>query len=56
MAFFRLCSKPFITELTVIKDINPRAIPAIEKKEMNETNAFPLDERLYLSPTNRLTD
>ncbi|KZN30259.1 hypothetical protein N480_04755 [Pseudoalteromonas luteoviolacea S2607] len=56
MALFKLCSKPFITELTVIKDISPSAIPAIEKKDIKETKALPFEERLYLSPTNKLTD
>ncbi|BBN81414.1 hypothetical protein PA25_13990 [Pseudoalteromonas sp. A25] len=49
------CSKPFITELTVIKDIKPSAIPAIEKNEIKEINALPLAALAYRKPTNRLT-
>ena len=30
------CSKPFITDSTVISAITPIAIPAIEAAEMNE--------------------
>ncbi|BBW91326.1 hypothetical protein PS1M3_14130 [Pseudoalteromonas sp. PS1M3] len=52
---FKLCSKPFITLLTVNKAIKPIAMPAIEKKEINDINAFPFEERLYLSPINKLT-
>ncbi|GEK74839.1 hypothetical protein PAT01_01430 [Pseudoalteromonas atlantica] len=52
---FKLFSKPFITLLTVNKAISPMAIPAIEKNEINDINAFPLEERLYLSPINKLT-
>ncbi|GAB0110551.1 hypothetical protein PA7559_18200 [Pseudoalteromonas distincta] len=51
----RLFSNPFITLLTVNNAIKPIAIPAIEKNEINDINAFPLDERLYLSPINKLT-